>query len=91
MSLRLQIKKIDDVIQYISNVRDEANNMEKNVSDTVAFLRQNGLRTETADFIQQVYMGEIRRILGDMIQRMKDRDYTYLSNVKADLERSLMR
>lgn len=91
MSLMQQIKQIDVVMQYISLVCDEANKMEQKVSDTVAFLRQNGLRTETADFIQQVYMAEIRRKLGGLLKRMNDYDYVYLSDVKADLERLLMR
>ena len=91
MSLRQQIKQIDDVMQYILLVCNEAENMEKKVSETVTFLRQNGLRTETADIIQQTYMGHIQSKLGEMLNRMKKYDYAYLSDVKADLERLLMR
>ena len=91
MSLRLQIKQIDDVMQYILLICNEADKMEKKVSDTVKFLRQNGLRTETADIIQQTYMGHIHYKLGDMLNRMRKFDYEYLAGVKADLEKSLMR
>lgn len=91
MSLMQQIKQIEDVMQYILLVCNEAENIEKKVSDTVVFLRQNGLRTETADMIQQTYMGHIQSKLSEMLYRMKKFDYAYLSDVKANLESSLMR
>lgn len=91
MSIRQQIKQIDDVMQYILLICDEAEKMENSVYDTVAFLRQNGLRTETADMIQQVYMGDIHHKLSSMLSRMKSADYKYLEEIKDDLERILMR
>lgn len=91
MSLRQQIKQIDDVMQYILLVCNEAQNMERNVSDTVTFLRQKGLRTETADMIQQVFLGHISYELELMLNRMSKRDYIYLSNVKNNLEQALRR
>lgn len=91
MSLRQQIKQIDDVMQYILLICDEANQMEKKVSDTIMFLRKNGLRTETADTIQKIYIGNIDSKLGKMLERMRKEDYEYLAGVKADLENILMR
>ena len=91
MSLRQQIKQIDDVMQYILLICDEANQMEKKVSDTIMFLRKNGLRTETADTIQKIYIGIIDSKLGKMLERMRKEDYEYLAGVKADLENILMR
>lgn len=91
MSLRQQIKQIDDVMQYILLICEEANQMEKKVSDTIMFLRKNGLRTETADTIQKIYIGNIDSKLGKMLERMRKEDYEYLAGVKADLENILMR
>ena len=91
MSLRQQIKQIDDVMQYILLICDEAEQMEKKVSDTVMFLRKNGLRTETADKIQKIYIRNIDSKLGAMLERMRKEDYEYLAGVKADLEALLMR
>ena len=91
MSLRQQIKQIDDVMQYILLICDEANQMEKKVSDTIMFLRKNGLRTETADTIQKIYIGNIDSKLGKMLERMRKEDNEYLAGVKADLENILMR
>ena len=91
MSLRQQIKQIDDVMQYILLICDEANQMENKVSDTVMFLRKNGLRTETADKIQKIYIRNIDSKLGEMLERMRKEDYEYLAGVKADLEALLMR
>ena len=91
MSLRQQIKQIDDVMQYILLICDEAEQMEKKVLDTIMFLRQNGLRTETADTIQKIYIGNIDSKLGKMLERMRKEDYEYLAGVKADLENILMR
>lgn len=91
MSLRQQIKQIDDVMQYVLLICNEADKMEKKVSETILFLRQNGLRTETADTIQQKYMGHIQYKLSNMLNRMRKFDYEYLAGIKADLEKSLMR
>lgn len=91
MSIRQQIKQIDDVMRYISLICDEANQMEKKILDTVTFLRQNGLRTETADKIQKNYIRNIDSKLGAMLERMRKEDYEYLAEVKADLEKILMR
>lgn len=91
MSLRQQIKQIDDVMQYIQLICDEADQMEKKVLDTIMFLRQNGLRTETADEIQKKHIRNIDSKLGKMLERMRKEDYEYLAGVKADLEKILMR
>lgn len=90
MSLRQQIKQIDDVMQYILLICDEAEQMEKKVLDTIMFLRQNGLRTETADEIQKKHRN-IDSKLGKMLERMRKEEYEYLAGVKADLENILMR
>ena len=91
MSLIQQIKQVDDVMQYIILICKEAEDMDRNVSDTVAFLRQNGLRTETADKIKQVYMGTINNILWPMLTRMRKCDYEYLKEIRNNLEIALNR
>lgn len=89
MSLWQQIKQIEDMIQYIKLICDDAKILNENISNKVSYLRQNGLRTETADFIQQVYMGTINDKLKKMSDRLKDCDLRFLEDEKRDLETAI--
>lgn len=91
MSLLQQIKQLENMIDYIKLVRSEAEGLNKYMSDSVSFLRQNGLRTETADKIQQVKMGHINAVIGPMLEEMMKRDYRYLEEVKNNLENAINR
>lgn len=89
ISLLQQIKQIDDMMQYILLIKQETENLNNSISDSVDYLRQNGLRTETADTITHVHMGYIIEQLGFILERMQRCDYTYLQEIKDDLESAL--
>ena len=89
ISLLQQIKQIDDMMQYISLIHQETESMNKSIFEAVSHLRQNGLRTETADMITQVYMAHINEQLKLMLERMQQSDYAYLQDIKNRLESAL--
>lgn len=87
MSLYQQIHQIDNVMKYIELICKETNNLNKNITNSIVFLRQNGLRKETADKIEHEKMAQINDKLEPMLERMKKEDYVYLRDLRDDLVR----
>ena len=85
MSLQEQVRAIDEVISYFDQVKSDINYLNDEVENILAFLRQNGLRTEIADMVKSRYMGHINHELGVMLKRMETQDKTYLNEVKGRL------
>ena len=88
MSLREQITAIDDVIEYIGQVKRDIDYLNDKVSNTLAYLRQNGLRTEITETVKSVKMGHVNNELEKMLKQMNNNDKRYLSDVKERLMRA---
>ena len=91
MSLVQQIHQIENMMDYITLMCKETEYLNKCILETVEYLRQNGLRTETANNIEQVKMGTINAKLDPMLERMMKSDYIWLKELKEDLERAANR
>ena len=88
MSLHEQITAIDEVIEYIGQVERDLNYLNEKVSNTLAYLRQNGLRTEITEMVKSVKMGHVNNELGNMLVQMNNCDKRYLNDVKERLTRA---
>lgn len=91
MSLYQQVHQIENMMQYIDLVSEEAIRMCESVVGQVVYLRQNGLRTETADMIERTHLANINDILEPMLHRMNVRDKSFLDEVREDLIRAANR
>ena len=84
MSLYQQIHQIENIIQYLNLIKDDLKKLNSIMSDKVTYLRQNGLRTETADRIQQGYLGNINDRMNFLFKQMENDD-NFLNDLKKDL------
>ena len=88
MSLQEQIKAVDEIIEYFEQIKRDINHLNEEVENNLTFLRQNGLRTEIADIVKSVYMGNIDHELKLMLNKMENQDKVYLCEVKERLIRA---
>ena len=59
MSLRQQIEQIEQLRKNLYEILREFNEMETKLNDRIRYIRQTGMRTETADKMQDKYLREI--------------------------------
>lgn len=90
ISLRQQIKQIENLKQYIDLCTYEVQKLRDDVGDSLRHLREEGLTKEYADaFEGHIYMGHVYGELDKLIDRMRKEDYRYLDEVQNKLEDSL--
>ena len=88
MRLREEIREIDAILEYINLIGNDAKRMNQNVADAVTSLRKNGLRTETADILQQSCVTTLNNKIDAMINRMMKNDKRYWEEVRYYLKRA---
>lgn len=90
ISIRQQIKQIENLKQYIDLCAFEVQKLSDDVRDSLRHLREEGLTKEYADaFEGHMYMGHVYGELDKLIDRMRKEDYRYLDEVQNKLEESL--
>lgn len=88
MNIQEQIKAIDEVMEYMDQVKRDITYLNEKVSEKLAYLRQNGLRTEFTELVNSKYMGHINDELGKVMDNMEYGDKQYLIRVKEHLVRA---
>lgn len=86
MSLRQQIEQIEQLQRYLLEFCREFNVMEKELDDRIRYIRQTGMRTETADKMQDKYLREITKRKEELDEIMHA-EYRYLTELKERFER----
>lgn len=90
ISLRQQIKQIENLKQYIDLCTYEVQKLREDVGDSLRYLREEGLPKEYADaFEGHMYLGHVYGELDKLIDRMKNEDYRDLDKVQKKLEEGL--
>lgn len=88
MSLQEQIAAIDEVIEYFGVVESDIKKLNIEVENNLAYLRQNGLRTEITEMVKSVKMGQINYELEGMLRNIKVNDLVYLEAKREYLMRA---
>lgn len=88
MYLMQQVSAIDQVIDYISQVEREVVYLNEKVAETMSFLRQNGIRTEITNMVENVYLEHVNGEIESLLSRMKVLDVSYLNDVRDHLLRA---
>lgn len=85
MSLRQQIEQIKQLKQYLYEITRTANEVEQELEDKLIYVRQTGMRTETADKMEQKYLKDISEKMEQLkiIMRNEER---FLIGLEEELE-----
>lgn len=90
ISIRQQIKQIENLKQYIALCTYEVQKLRDDVGASLRGLRKEGLALEYADaFEGHMYLGHVFGELDKLTSRMRGDDYRFLDEVQKKLEETL--
>lgn len=85
-SLFLQIREIENLIQYITLVNHEVKDINNHINENIEYLRRNDLPMEIADKLQEEFL-EVNDKMEELIRFQSNDSISYLEDVLTYLKR----